>query len=259
LRACSPGISRYTHALKKAMRSPDTPADSPLSEADIHAYADGTLTPERAAALRDYLGREPAEARRVAFYGRLNAQIQAAFQTTGEPDAGHLDTARRAFERMPTTRRSPRRVTALVVVALLLAALSGWLAAAQVSAQALNNAAMMALAESSARQGLNAWPTRTDADAPDLSAIGLRLVDQRRLALGPVARATELVYLNSDNQPVIVISAFALLAPTHAQWSARRIGEVRLLTWTSQRRRFVVAGNARTHSLMRAADILSAQ
>lgn len=66
----------------------DAPSDSPLSEADIQAYADGTLTPERAAFLRDYLGKDPAEARRVAFYGRLNAQIQQAFQTTDEPVPG---------------------------------------------------------------------------------------------------------------------------------------------------------------------------
>ena len=45
------------------------------AEADIQAYADGTLTPDRAAFLQDYLGKDPAEARRVAFYGRLNAQI----------------------------------------------------------------------------------------------------------------------------------------------------------------------------------------
>ena len=73
------------------MTSTDVPPDSPLSEADIQAYADGTLTPERAAFLRDYLGKDPAEARRVAFYGRLNAQIQQAFQTTDEPATARAD------------------------------------------------------------------------------------------------------------------------------------------------------------------------
>jgi hypothetical protein len=58
---------------------------------------------------------------------------------------------------------------------------------------------------------------------------------------------------------VVVMSTLALLAPAQPQWSARRIGEIRLLTWTSQRQRFVVAGNARTHSLMRAADALTAR
>lgn len=240
------------------MTSPHLPPDSPLSEADIQAYADGTLTPERAAHLRDYLGRDPAEGRRVAFYGRLNAQIQSAFQTTDEPDTRRIASWRHAFERMHTTRRSRRLLNAVIMLALVLAAATGWLAATQVSAQGLNNAAMMGLAETAARHFSAASPTRSDASAPDLTAIGLRLVDRRVLPLGYFQRATEFVYLNADNLPVVVISTLALLAPAQPQWSARRIGDIRLLTWTAQRQRFVVAGNARTHGLMRAADVLTA-
>ncbi|CAD6556205.1 anti-sigma factor family protein [Paraburkholderia metrosideri] len=240
------------------MTSSHLPPDSPLSEADIQAYADGTLTPERAAYLRDYLGRDPAEARRVAFYGRLNAQIQAAFQTADEPETGRIDTWRRAFERMQTNRRSRRLINAVVMLVLVLATATGWLAATQVSAQGLNNAAMMGLAETDARHFSAASPTVSDASAPNLTAIGLRLVDRRVLPLGYFQRATEFVYLNADNLPVVVISTLALLAPAQPQWSARRIGDIRLLTWTAQHQRFVVAGGARTHGLMRAADVLTA-
>jgi hypothetical protein len=144
------------------------------------------------------------------------------------------------------------------MLVLALAAASGWLAATQVSAQALNNAAMMGLAETAARHFSAASPTRNDPSAPDLAAIGLRLVDRRVLPLGYFQRATEFVYLNGDNLPVVVISTLALLAPAQPQWSARRIGAIRLLTWTAQRQRFVVAGDARTHGLMRAADVLTA-
>jgi anti-sigma factor RsiW len=240
------------------MTSRPTPPDSPLSEADIQAYADGTLTPERAAFLRDYLGNDPAEARRVAFYGRLNAQIQAAFQTTDEPETGRISQWRRAFDRMHTARRSRRLINWLVMLVLALAAVSGWLAATEVSAQALNNAAMMALAETGARHFSAASPTLTDPSAPNLAAIGLRLVDRRVLSLGAFQRASEFVYLNGDNLPVIVISTLALLAPAQPQWSAHRIGEIRLLMWTAQRQRFVVIGDARTHGLMRAADVMTA-
>jgi hypothetical protein len=242
------------------MPSTDVPPDSPLSEADIQAYADGTLTPERAAFLRDYLGKDPAEARRVAFYGRLNAQIQQAFQTTDEPATARADGSHRAFGRVKTAGAAgrPRKlVNALVALALTLATASGWLAATQVSAQALNNAAVMALAETAARPFPAASPTRADPSAPELAAIGLRLVDRRVLPLGPFQRVTEFIYLNSDNQPVVVMSTLALLAPAQPQWAARRIGEIRLLTWTAQRQRFVVAGEARTHGLMRAADAMT--
>ncbi|ASL48491.1 hypothetical protein bAD24_III13925 [Burkholderia sp. AD24] len=239
------------------MTSTHVPPDSPLSEADIQAYADGTLTPERAAFLRDYLGKEPAEARRVAFYGRLNAQIQAAFQTTDEPAPERTKGSRGGRERANGAMRPNRLLNTLAALFLTVAAASGWLAASQVSAPALDNAAVMALAETAAAPFSATSPTRADPAAPNLSGIGLRLVDQRVLSLGPFQRASEFIYLNGDNQPVVLISALALLAADRPQWAARRIGDLRLLGWTAQRQRFVVAGDARTHGLMRAADAMT--
>ncbi|APA88965.1 transcriptional regulator [Paraburkholderia sprentiae WSM5005] len=241
------------------MTSTHHPCGAPPSEADIQAYADGTLTPERAASLRDYLGKHPAEARRVAFYDRLNAQMQATFESTEKPRHGHIDGSRPLRMRLRPAGRARRTLVALVAVALMVIAGSGWLAATQVSAQALDNAAVMALAEATARPFSPASPTRVDPAAPDLGAIGLRLVEQRVLRLGPWQRADELVYLNGDQQPVVVLSAAAPFAREEPQWTARRIGELRLLTWTARRQRFVVAGNARTHGLMRAADVMSAR
>ncbi|MEM5298329.1 transcriptional regulator [Burkholderia sp. JPY481] len=241
------------------MTSTHRPSGTPPSEDDIQAYADGTLTPERAAALRDYLGKHPAEARRVAFYDRLNAQIQATFQTAEEPAHEHLRESRRLRMRVQPAGPARRTLVALIALALMVIAVSGWLAAAQVSAQALDNAAVMALAEASARPFSSASPTRVDPSAPDLGSIGLRLVGQRVLRLGPLQRVDELVYLNGDQQPVVVLSAAAPFAREEPQWAARRVGELRLLTWTARRQRFVVAGDARTHGLMRAADVMTAR
>ncbi|RDJ99858.1 anti-sigma factor family protein [Paraburkholderia lacunae] len=239
----------------------DSHRDSPLSEADIQAYADGMLTPERAAFLRDYLGKDQTEARRVAFYGRLNTQIQRAFQTTDEPATdrvtGRRLSLRGALRRLRTAMRHSRIMKTIAALVLVLASASGWLAATEVSARALNNAAVMALAETAAGQFSAASPTRTGTSAPDLAAVGLRLVDERSVALGPFQRAGEFVYLNADNRPVVLMSALAPLAPSQPQWAARRIGDIRLLTWTAQWQRFVVAGDARTHGLMRAADALT--
>lgn len=239
------------------MTSTDAPSNPPLSEADIQAYADGTLSPERAAFLQDYLGKDPAEARRVAFYGRLNAQMQQAFQTSDEPVSRRAQGWRGALRQLTGTQRPGKALNTLAALVLTLAAVSGWLAATQVSRQALNNAAVMALAEIAAAPYSAASPTRTDESAPPLAAIGLRLVDQRVLSLGPFQRANEFVYLNEDNQPVVVISTLALFARAQPQWAGRRIGEIRLLTWTAQRQHFVVAGNALTHRLMRAADVMT--
>ncbi|CAH2791736.1 MAG: FIG00460780: hypothetical protein [uncultured Paraburkholderia sp.] len=244
------------------MKPTDAPADAPLSEADIQAYADGTLSPARAAFLRDYLLRDPAEARRVAFYGKLNEQIQRSFESAGEPAPKAFKGRRDVRSRGRTALARPRlRKAWAVLLAVVIACIAagGWLAATQVTQQALNNAALMVLAETAAAPFPASSPTRSAPSAPDLEAIGLRLVDQRVLSLGVLQRATEFIYLNGDNQPVVVLSTLALLAPPQPQWSARRIGDVRLLTWTAQRQRFVVAGNARTHGLMRAADVMTMQ
>jgi hypothetical protein len=256
---CSHLDSRHRPTPKHAdAMTTDTSSDSPISEADIQAYADGTLMPERAAILREYLGKDPVEASRVAFYGRLNAQVQAAFQTTDEPLTARATTLRQEFGRIALPRkRAGKLVKTLAALALLLAVASGWLAAAQVSAQSLNNAAVMALAETANAKLSAASPTRTDPFAPNLGAIGLRLVDRKVLSPGPLQRIDEFVYLNGDNQHVVMLSAWAPLAAAQPQWSARRIGEIRLLLWSARLQRFVVAGDARTHGLMRAADVLT--
>ncbi|CAH2801326.1 MAG: FIG00460780: hypothetical protein [uncultured Paraburkholderia sp.] len=199
------------------------------------------------------------------FYTRLNAQIQQAFQTTDEPAGASAHPAAHASPTGHGTgrhrhgaRRAGRLGKTLAALIMLLVTASGWLAATQVSPQSLNNAAVMALwPNPPPAQYSAASPTRTDVSAPDLSAIGLRLVDQRVLAPSPFQRARECVYLNGDNQPVVVLSTLALLASAQPQWAARRIGEIRLLTWTAQRQRYVVAGDARTHGLMRAADAMT--
>src|SRR5258708_32973868 len=101
------------------MTSTVPPSDSPLSEADVQAYADGTLTPERAAFLQDYLGKDPAEARRVAVYGRLNAQMQPALPTTDEPVSTRAEGLRGAFQRLNAAKRPGELVNARRALGLM--------------------------------------------------------------------------------------------------------------------------------------------
>ena len=55
------------------------PSDKPLTEADMQAFADGNLPPDREARVRKYLGARPGEANRIAFYRQLNMQMRSAF------------------------------------------------------------------------------------------------------------------------------------------------------------------------------------
>jgi hypothetical protein len=235
----------------------------PLSEADIQAYADGTLAPERAASLRRYLETRPNEARRIAFYGRLNAQMQRAFRPTDEPSTARPFTGPERHSALRQLwRRLRRSIAVRCALALTLALLtgSGWIAASQVGAQALNNAAVMALAETAHKH----LPMPTDgamADArdaaPDLTMAGLRLAARKTTTVNRFAGADEFIYLNADGQPVILLTARSLTVPARPQWAARRIGNIRLLTWTTRWQRYVLAGEAETHGLMRAADALT--
>lgn len=249
------------------MKPAEPSDDQPLSEADIQAYADGTLAPERAARLHRYLASRPGEAHRVAFYGRLNVQIrhafepaQAPFSTPALPASPKAKAQRRAtqWRRLLRAGRSAA-MRALLALALALVAASGWIVASQTSYEALNDAALMAWAR--AADHLFDAPSPLDADAlaaaPDLAPAGLRLAAASALKLGPLSRASEFVYLSADGRPVVLLSTLALTAKPQPQWMAHRIGGTRLLTWTARRHRYVLAGQADTRGLMRAADLLS--
>ncbi|WP_144155092.1 anti-sigma factor family protein [Paraburkholderia sp. BCC1885] len=274
-------------------------SETALSETDIQAYADGFLAPERAAHLRQYLGKRPGEARRVAFYGKLNQQIQDTFLPTDEPLPTLASGKARAHggsggwfnRRVRGLRRHPLRALLALVLAVVLAGLaaSGWMTASQVSDEALNNAAVMALARAfadhpgaaagsshggsaapaaaaaptAAASGTAAAPESTPASllassgAPNLAPVGMRLVGQRTLKLGPVARAAEYIYLNAYDQPVVLLTARSRPMSAQPQWSAQRVGTLRLLTWSAYHQRYVLAGAADAHGLMRAADFMT--
>jgi anti-sigma factor RsiW len=248
--------------------------DPPLSESDIQAYADGLLPPERAAHLRDYLGERPGEARRVAFYGRLNEQIQRSFGPPDEQlpgraaaDPGTATTTTTVAPRTAAGNWLRRRGGAgklraslklILAAALALVALSGWLAASQISRQALNNAAVMALMEVSSGHVGDA-STLVDRSAPDLTSVGMHLVSRRTLKLGPFSQVTEYVYRTSANQPVVLLKGAAWFARAQPQWSAHRAGSLRLLEWTAHGERVVLAGTADARGLMRAADTMTLQ
>lgn len=286
------------------MKPIDPRHDPPLSETDIQAYADGFLPPERAAHLRQYLGKRPGEARRVAFYGKLNQQIQDSFVPTDEPLPPPLVSGKALARSAPgrwlerciraAMLRPLRNLLALMLaVALALLAASGWMAASQVSEEALNNAAVMALAQATdghlsapagsphgVSAGVSAAATGTTApattasgpaaalaaapapldvapDAPNLAPVGMHLVSYRTLKLGPLARAAEYVYSNAEDQPVVLLVARSRSVTAQNQWGAQRVGTLRLLIWNAHHHRYVLAGAADARGLMSAADLMT--
>ena len=239
------------------------PSDTPLTEADMQAFADGNLPPERAARVRKYLGSRPGEAQRIAFYRHLNMQMRSVFegafpQRVHAPHAGRghgLDwraAMRRFFVR--------RVVIALLGVALAVLSASGWLIASRVSPDMLDAAAVVALMREAGQPATDASAAvRGDPHAVDLTAVGLKLVAAKTHHPNAFASIDVLDYRNADGEPVVLLSAAAPFAADQPHWAAQRLGSVRLLSWTVNGRRYVIAGRATTRGLMRAADALTIQ
>ncbi|WP_321941835.1 anti-sigma factor [Paraburkholderia tropica] len=262
------------------MVSQGPPDERPVSEADIQAYTDGSLAGEHAARVRRYLARRPGEWHRILFYRRLNAQMRRAFHAAAASHPALASTQSGTQSGMPARRAGfglravwRRRAAALALVCAMLAAGAAWLALTEPDDHTLNNAAVMALMEAApaasigadhAHEGAsvdNIYHVDAAADAApfDLASAGLRLVSAGKMELGPFARAARYVYENGDGEPVVLLGARAWFAADAPQWSARRVGALRLLGWTSHGTRWVLAGNAATHGLMRAADVATQQ
>jgi anti-sigma factor RsiW len=212
------------------------------------------LDPARAAKVQNYLKTRPDEAHRVAFYGRLNAQMQNAFH---EP----ADKARSPTPARRMSRPSVR--TLLTAAAATLALAAAAIFAFDISDSALDNASMMALEQAVAAQDTASGATgyissaKALAGAPNLSGVGFHPTARREMPVGPFAEATEFVYRNAAGDAAVLLVAPGLFAHAQPQWKARRVGESRFLAWTAGGKRYVLAGRANTRGLMRAADLMT--
>ncbi|WP_186139225.1 anti-sigma factor family protein [Burkholderia gladioli] len=293
------------------------------SEQDVQAYADGRLAADREHSVSAYLARRPAEARRVAFYARVNAQLRNHFPDDGlaaavlplsaAPAALSVPPAQStpALAAVPASRRRASRfgyrLAAAALLALLAAAIlprllrvpdhrldtaayamllalpgidpaMGRAAPSPAAAPAggAANASTPAASQAPARPAnpqrpaaaslaagalagssllLASRPAPRDA-APDLGAVGFHLAGARRLDIWPFASANAYVYRNAAGEPAVLVAHGTPEGGGH--WQARRIGGVRLLEWTSRAgQHIVIAGDAGTRGLMRAADLLA--
>lgn len=96
--------------------------DTPVTEAELQAHADGRLDPSRAAEVEAWLAQHPEHAERVADYRRLGEELRALYApVAAEPVPGRL---MRAWQ--PPRWRSLARVAGWVGVGLVVGASAGW-------------------------------------------------------------------------------------------------------------------------------------
>ena len=95
----------------------------PVTEADVHSFADGRLSPEAAADVEAWLREHPADARRVEDYRQQNVALHRAF------DALLTEPAPPALL-MPVTSTARKRVRwywgAAVAASLVIGVAAGW-------------------------------------------------------------------------------------------------------------------------------------
>lgn len=219
-----------------------------LSDEDLIAYFEGTLTPDARAALETRLAADPQAQAKLADWAQQNADLRALFSATDDtPIPSRLtDTLRRA------PKRRPLRAAALVGM-LALGAAGGWLGHAArnpaPSAMALAQAAISAHdtyvvevvhpieVPATQRSHMDTWMSKrmgTRMQPPDLAAAGFVLMGGRILPsdTGP---AGLYMYENADGLRITLYvshqgggdSAFQFAGDTATQsllWSDRGLG-----------------------------------
>jgi anti-sigma factor RsiW len=95
----------------------------PIAEADLHAFIDGELPPDRAEAVRAALEAEPLLAARVAAYRADQLRLQALFGSIADRPLPQAWLTRIASHRVPRRIPSYRRMA--VAAALVLCLLGG--------------------------------------------------------------------------------------------------------------------------------------
>ncbi len=94
-----------------------------INEAELHAYVDNRLPPERAAAVAAYLAEYPAEAERVEAWRRQAEALRALYDPVlNEPVPARLLQSPRPFRLAPWLTR-----TAAAVALVLAGGVGGWL------------------------------------------------------------------------------------------------------------------------------------
>ena len=184
-------------------------SELPVTEADLQAYADARLSPERRALVEAWLASRPEEAERVATYQRLGKEVRAAYEAMlSEPVPERL--AQAAAPRFPWRRAAA--IAGWIALGIAVGAPAGWqLRPERLVAQASPDATVIARRAAIAHatyspevrhpvevgaddeQHLVAWLSKRlgiKVRAPKLDEAGMSLVGGRLLPgdTGPVAQ-----------------------------------------------------------------------
>jgi len=245
-------------------------ADSPLTEEELHAYADGALPADRVASVEAYLAANPAEAARVAEWRAQASAIRARFGAVAEEPVPERLQLENILLRASGLRR---KMAAAAAVALIVGAAAGWFARDYFVATPTGNQMARVLADAALEAHrlyinevrhpievraeeahLLPWLSRrvgSPVRAPDLAAEGLKLLGGRLLpgARGPAA----LIMYEGAGGERITITCVRAANNDQSNFKWRQSGDVGALAWIESGLAFVVAGPAEREKLDRIA------
>jgi anti-sigma factor RsiW len=247
-----------------------THREPPITDEELHAYADGLLPDDRVGAVEEYLAAHADTASRVAAWRAQAAMIRDKWGKVAEEEVPERLQPDRIAVR---TRGLGRKLAAAAVGAFVIGAAAGWfgrdfvlggsnaeiaraLADAAIEAHRIYVAEVRHPIEVRAEEAhLVPWLSRRVGQplkAPDLQPEGLKLLGGRLLS-GPRGVATAfLMYEGGAGERVTLTTARAMReGETAFQW--RAAGDIGAVAWIEGGLAFVVAGSAERERLNRVA------
>jgi anti-sigma factor RsiW len=244
--------------------------DLPVTEEELHAYADGELAADRRAAVETWLADHLPDRSRVTAWQAQNAAIRARWDAVArEPVGARFDLA--GLARLARPARNWTAVAAAAAcAAFLIGGSIGWVArgAAAAAPSAVERFTAEAIeahqlyvvevrhpVEVAANEEahLVQWLSRRighQLRLPDLSAFGLRLVGGRLLP-GPTGASAFFMYEGASGQRYTLYCARPAGPETALRYSASQ--RFAAVYWSDAEAAYVVAGEAAREEIERIA------
>jgi anti-sigma factor RsiW len=248
--------------------------DPPVLEADLHAYVDGELPADRRAAVEAWLATHPEDAARVAAWQAQADLIRARFGSIAqEPVPGRLDLTRLSR----AERRWWRLAAAAVIAAFVIGSAAGWFGRDAYSGGFPSTKMFSADAMDAYRlytvevrhpvevpgveeQHLVQWLSKRlgyELRAPDLAAMGLKLVGGRLLPGSTGAAAAFLMYEAPSGERFTFYCARSEAPETALRYEVA--GSVASFYWVDENKGYAVSGPADRERLLAVARSIYAQ
>jgi anti-sigma factor RsiW len=241
---------------------------SPVTEDELHAYVDGELPADRRAAVEAWLVSRPDEAARIAAWHQQAELLHARYDGIAEEPV----PARLALDQLARGGAAWKRLAvAAAIAAFVLGGAAGWFGRAyfdpgRTSARTLTSEALDAHrlyvvevrhpveVPGGEEAHLVQWLSRRlnyEVRAPDLAALGLRLVGGRLLP-GPAGAAAFFMYEGASGERFTLYCSRARVPETALRYSAA--GQVAAFYWIEQEKAYVVSGPADRDRLLKVAQ-----